>query len=483
MLPALLVSSALLNQTPANAEGLTFRNAHLNVLSETPERNTGLDRIYIVYDTKGVDMLFDSRNPADVKVYKYSNLGGGFAEEISNLSTEGSQVIVSNVEGNMGYIIEDGDKRYYYWVVDYLPYRFSIESVAVSADSDCDATYLDVQGNGGPIHYFTVNGQQKVLDRDITVTYDTQEWEEAANDFVTRQAAKHFESLTSSLRIVPPAYCSTAFHVEGDRFMREWQWLQEAESVVADPRAIMVMTEAAQQERDAASTPAKQKKKRRPIKGTRTEDADTSNPTDSENPDETPSEEKTPSNEILSGDDGLGGSAPATISFLSYGTQGVLHNEWQLSRDPEFEEVEYRFTQKDVDYTFTEEGTFYMRFIGSNSDGTCEAVGDVYTIHIGASELLCPNAFTPDGDGVNDEWKVSYRSLLDFECWIFDRFGEQLFHTKDPQKGWDGMRGGKVVPTGVYYYVINATGADGKKYKKSGDINILRHRSVTTTKN
>lgn len=452
LMPALLMSSAVLMPVSLKAAGLTFRNASLNVLTETPDRNTGLDNIYVVYDTKGVDLLYTASSPSQVKVYKYSNLGGGFAEEISNISIEDSQVIVPSIEGNMGYIIEDGDKRFYYWVVNYLPYRFSLDSVSVSPDSDCDVTLLDVAGKGAPIHYFTVNGQQKTLDRDIVVSYDTQERAEGDNEFSIIHATKHFESLPTTtnppqLRITPPAYCSTAFRVEGDKFMRSWNWLQEAESSVADPKAVMVNTEAVQQGKSF----------------------------DGDSAEETPS-----SNEIPSGDDGLGGSAPAKIEFSSYGTQGVIHHEWQLTKDPEFEEVEYRFNQKDIDYTFNEEGTFYMRYIGSNSDGSCEAVSDTYTIHIGASELLCPNAFTPDGDGVNDEWKVSYRSLLEFECWIFDRFGAQLFHTKDPQQGWDGMRGGKVVPSGVYYYVINATGADGRKYKKSGDINILHKRSVTS---
>ena len=43
----------------------------------------------------------------------------------------------------------------------------------------------------------------------------------------------------------------------------------------------------------------------------------------------------------------------------------------------------------------------------------------------------------------------------------------------DPSQGWDGRYAGKEVPAGVYYYVINAEGADGKQYKLSGDINII----------
>lgn len=48
------------------------------------------------------------------------------------------------------------------------------------------------------------------------------------------------------------------------------------------------------------------------------------------------------------------------------------------------------------------------------------------------------------------------------------------FH--DPSQGWDGKQGGKLVPAGVYYYVIKAKGSDGKQYNLSGDINIVRSK-------
>lgn len=86
-----------------------------------------------------------------------------------------------------------------------------------------------------------------------------------------------------------------------------------------------------------------------------------------------------------------------------------------------------------------------------------------------------PNAFSPNGDGVNDEWKVAYRSLLEFNCWIFDRQGHQIYNLTSPDQGWDGKIGNKTVESGVFYYVIEAVGADGKKYKKSGDINVVKY--------
>lgn len=93
------------------------------------------------------------------------------------------------------------------------------------------------------------------------------------------------------------------------------------------------------------------------------------------------------------------------------------------------------------------------------------------------SELTCPNVFSPGVSiGVNDVWKVSYRSIVDFHCWIFNRWGNKIIEFTDPAEGWDGTYHGKLVSPGVYYYVIQARGSDGKNYKLSGDINIIRYR-------
>lgn len=450
------------------AGGLKFRGNLLKVLEESPEKSTGLDKIYICYDTADVDFIYTSPAPHSVKIYKYSNLGGGFAEEIRNVEYGDSEVIVNGIEGNMGYIIDSGDKKEYYWIVDYLPYRLSLTSVIYSDEQDCDATLLNIEGSGGPIHYFTINGQQKTLSREIKIKYATQVRSKDSTGFVEEMETKIFESLNATMRIVPPVYCATSYTVEGDRFLEKWNWKESVESSVYNPHAVAIFTEVSQ----GNSTV-----------GSRSSGDDFSDEGDSENSsdnnDESSENKEDASNIITTGtEDRLGGSAPVDISFTSYSTQGVLHHEWQMAKDPEFKEVEYRFNVQDLDYTFTEEGSFYLRYIGSNSDGSCEAISDTYTVKIGGSELLCPNAFSPDGDGVNDKWKVAYRSLLDFECWIFDRFGAEIYHFKDPSDGWDGTRNGKPVKSGVFYYVIQATGADGKKYKKSGDINILRHKSL-----
>ena len=158
-------------------------------------------------------------------------------------------------------------------------------------------------------------------------------------------------------------------------------------------------------------------------------------------------------------------------------SDAAIFHEWQITSDPSFNDVLLRATELDYTHTFSEMGSYYIRFMCADASGKCEWYSDTYTVFIGESRLLCPNAFSPNASpGVNDEWKVSYRSLISFECYIFNKWGVKVAEFKDPAQGWDGKYNGKFVPAGVYYYVIKAEGADGVKYDLSGDINIVNYK-------
>lgn len=437
--------------TPAFSQSLSFSGNSLKVLEETPEKSTGLEKIYILYSVQGVTASYTSSSGNRINWLQYGNLGGGHAEEVAS-TQDGNTSTLSSLQGDKGYIVEDGDRRYCFWITDYLPHRLKLQSAVPAADQECGVTIINVEGSGDPIRYFTVNGMQKTLSQEISVEYTTQEWKESENDgnFIDVDVVKKFESFQSEYRLTPPNYCASYFKITGDKFLKAWNWEESIETNSVSPISVDARTFAIQRSYG--------------LNG----DSDTENPIGS--------------NQIGAGDnEGLGGSAPCDISFQAYVTDGVIHNEWQLTSDPEFENIDYRFTSQDLDYTFLEEGTHYVRYIGSNSDGSCEYMGDVYVINIGESQLLIPNAFSPNGDGVNDEWKVAYRSLQSFQCSIFDRQGHQVCHLTSPDQGWDGKVRGKTVESGVFFYVIEAMGTDGKKYKKSGDINIVKFVGHTGT--
>ena len=87
-----------------------------------------------------------------------------------------------------------------------------------------------------------------------------------------------------------------------------------------------------------------------------------------------------------------------------------------------------------------------------------------------------PNAFSPNGDDINDTYKVKeYQSLIEFHAYIFNRWGQKLYEWDNPAaEGWDGKYHGRDVKQGVYFCLVKAKGADGRKFTIRKDVNLLR---------
>lgn len=178
------------------------------------------------------------------------------------------------------------------------------------------------------------------------------------------------------------------------------------------------------------------------------------------------------------------GPGPILIHFEAEVDPAVTdYYAWEISEDQQFQSTLIIYRETDIDYTFDQTGTYYARFntknIGEEGDGQ---YSEVYTIQVTESLLQIPNLITPDSpSGTNQVFKVKYQSLSSFEMWIYNRWGQQLFHTKDPSVGWNGTQRGHPVPTGAYYYLIKAKGTDGIVYNKKGDINVICTRRVDKT--
>ena len=86
------------------------------------------------------------------------------------------------------------------------------------------------------------------------------------------------------------------------------------------------------------------------------------------------------------------------------------------------------------------------------------ALADIY----GNVLFYIPSAFTPDNDGLNDAFEITGRQIRLFEIWIYNRWGELVYHSTDLDDVWTGdVNGGThFAPNGVYQWVIKATGFD-----------------------
>ncbi|MCU0323209.1 MAG: PKD domain-containing protein, partial [Chitinophagaceae bacterium] len=85
-----------------------------------------------------------------------------------------------------------------------------------------------------------------------------------------------------------------------------------------------------------------------------------------------------------------------------------------------------------------------------------------------------PNAFTPNGDGVNDVIFVQGYGIQKMTWRIFNRWGNLIFTSISPNIGWDGKFNGQMQPQDVYNYVLDIEFSDGTKFVKKGDITLLK---------
>lgn len=126
-------------------------------------------------------------------------------------------------------------------------------------------------------------------------------------------------------------------------------------------------------------------------------------------------------------------------------------------------------------YLFPGAGTYSVFLTVTN--GPCSATV-THTLYVeSASSYYIPNSFTPNGDNLNDDFKMAGTGISseDFEFSIFDRWGTLIFKTNDLQKGWDGTCRGKHVPNDVYVYSINFKMKENKEFiSKTGHVSVLR---------
>lgn len=120
----------------------------------------------------------------------------------------------------------------------------------------------------------------------------------------------------------------------------------------------------------------------------------------------------------------------------------------------------------------TEPTTFYVW--GLADDG-CRNIDSVYINIDYRDNLFVPSAFTPNGDGKNDVFRVSnitFQKLQEFR--VFNRWGQEIYSTTDPERGWDGSWKGVPQDMGVYQYLIKVAYPDGYIETYKGDVTLIR---------
>ena len=131
-------------------------------------------------------------------------------------------------------------------------------------------------------------------------------------------------------------------------------------------------------------------------------------------------------------------------------------------------------TDQNPNYIFNAIDTYTTILTVTDING-CTDTTSSEIITSGVSVFIVPNVFTPNGDGVNDQLNVIYENIESFEGYIANRWGEVIFEWTSLDGGWNGRtKSGIESPSGTYYYVIHATGADGVNYEITGHLKLVR---------
>ncbi|MBQ9204270.1 MAG: gliding motility-associated C-terminal domain-containing protein [Prevotella sp.] len=172
--------------------------------------------------------------------------------------------------------------------------------------------------------------------------------------------------------------------------------------------------------------------------------------------------------------------APLTVTFQSNPSNldAKAAIEWHIKNQTTGTSLT-RYEQ-DMTYTLTEAGVTEFKLQVRLDNEVIEEAS--IRITISESHLEMPNAFSPNGDGINDVFKAksNHKSIVEFHAYIFNRYGQKVYDWTDINGGWDGTQHGRPVKDGVYFVYVKARGADKVDYEIRRDVNLLRNFNETT---
>ena len=410
--------------------------------------------VYLVYGMDNVEIRYTPTS-STYQWYRYKNKAGvgGDAEKIPSVN-EGNTTVIRNIEEGYGYYILEDDAYSkaggYVWIIDYSKYAFDVTSLYVDAQkSNCDNMFLGGDIDMKEMRYYDQSGVPGILKREFDITYQTMKNPEDGTAFIPETVTDTVDDPFNGFELKAPL-CDTDVTLTGDLFARHFGVEKTMTTDVYQAIAVeaVMKIDTLSYASDVPNLVVKGDSLSAPVEFNFTAIANT--------PVAAMFNWK-----IYRKDEG-GGS--------SEGNEEGEENNGTLLRD---------FSGEETSFIFNQNGTYVVKLTVNDRTGQCQANPPDVTVNISDSYLDVPNAFSPGtSPGINDEFRVAYRSLTRFKCWIFNRWGVEMYHWTDPSKGWDGKKGGKYVAPGVYFYVIEATGSDGKPIKRKGSINILRSKQI-----
>ena len=162
----------------------------------------------------------------------------------------------------------------------------------------------------------------------------------------------------------------------------------------------------------------------------------------------------------------ISGDAPLSVDFTNTSLQAASY-VWRFDDGT-------TLSSEDMTHLFEQPGDYPVWLIATDANGCDDSL--MHIIHVeAAGYMYVPTAFSPNGDGLNDEFRIIGNGIVSMEAQIFSRWGNPIYTIADLHSGWDGTeRLGAPCPAGAYVYIVHAEFVDGHRQDMHGFINLIR---------
>ena len=163
----------------------------------------------------------------------------------------------------------------------------------------------------------------------------------------------------------------------------------------------------------------------------------------------------------------------ATVSLIDLSSDAMKW-KWRISLNGQ---TYFNDTNQQSGYTFINEGKYSVTLIATSKDGCLDSLTRPELIHvIKGGKTYVGNAFTPNGDGINDRFKPYLQGVLDNEYVfeVYNRWGELMFRTNDVEGSWDGTFAGAPATPDAYVWIVKGLYVGNFSFSEKGNVTLIR---------